>query len=114
MSAKFARLCLMMPQKVMIHGVTRPSMRGVPAVVKQVEVTSKVQLAKVRNTVKVAVLKGDSVCNNLVCVSLYDSKPIYLLSNACTEVKWVQITDLLNYHIYTRVAKAQNLHIALP
>ena len=90
MSAKFARLCLMMPQKVMIHGVTRPSMRGVPAVVKQVEVTSKVQLAKVRNTVKVAVLKGDSVCNNLVCVSLYDSKPIYLLSNACTEVKWVK------------------------
>ena len=90
MSAKFARLCMMMPQRVHIHGVTRPSMRGVPEVVKQKEVTSKVELAKVRNTVKVAILKGDSVCQNLICVSLYDSKPVYLLTNACGEVKWIR------------------------
>ena len=90
MSAKFARLCMMMPQRVHIHGVTRPSNRGVPEAVKQKEVTSKVDLAKVRNTVKVAILKGDSVCQNLICVSLYDSKPVYLLTNACTEVKWIK------------------------
>ena len=90
MSAKFARLCMMMPQKVHIHGVTRQSMRGVPEAVKQKEVTSKAELAKVRNTVKVAILKGDSVCQNLICVSLYDSKPVYLLTNACLEVKWIR------------------------
>ena len=41
---------------------------------------------------KVAVLKGDTVCKDLVCVSLYDTKPVYLLSKACEEIKWKKKT----------------------
>ena len=83
MSAKLCRLTLSMPQKVMCHGVTRPSLRGVPQNVKQTEVTRKKELETVRNTVKVAVLQGDIVCKDLVCVLLYDTKPVYILSNFC-------------------------------
>ena len=74
----------------MAHGVTRPSGRGVPMCVFQKEVTGAKNIEKVRHTVKVAVVKGDSVCTNpLVCISLYDSKPVYLLSTACSEIKWI-------------------------
>ena len=90
MSAKFCRAAYHLKQKAMLHGVTRPSLRGVPNCVKQKEVTRKADLEKVRNTVKVARLKGDSVCKDLVCVSLYDSKPVYILTNACHEVKWIE------------------------
>ena len=56
MSAKFCRLAMAMDQKVMLQGVTRPTQRGVPAIVKQDEVTTKKSLEVVRNTVKVEVL----------------------------------------------------------
>ena len=47
MSAKLCRLTLSMPQKVMCHGVTRPSLRGVPQNVKQTEVSRKKEMETV-------------------------------------------------------------------
>ena len=89
MSAKFCRLAYSMEQKVMVHGVTRPSLRGIPPAIKQDEVKKKKELASVRHTVKAAVLKGDEVCKDLVSISLYDTKPVYFLTNACGELNWV-------------------------
>ena len=89
-STKLCRHAYSLKQKVMTHGVTRPSLRGVPDCVKQSEVTRKGDLEKVRHTVKAAVVKGDSVCNGLICVSIYDSKPVYILTNACSEIKWIE------------------------
>lgn len=88
MSAKLCRVALQCKSKVMLHGVTRPSMRGIPQCVKQKEVSKKSELEQVRHTVKAAVLRNDSVCKNLVAVSVYDTKPVYLLSNACEKVEW--------------------------
>ena len=88
-SAKFYRHLYSMEQRVMGHGVTRRSGRGVPECVKQKEVTSKQDLQRVKHTVKVAVLKGDSVCKPLVCISLYDSKPVYILTMAASEIRWI-------------------------
>ena len=34
-SAKLCRMALAMDQKVMVHGVTRPKLRGIPLIVKQ-------------------------------------------------------------------------------
>ena len=89
-SARFAKASEMLPQKVMIHGVARQKGRGVPKCVEQEVVASKNLLHKVRGTVKVAVLEGDEDCKNLVACSIYDTKPVYLISNACEEVKWVR------------------------
>ena len=89
-SAKLCRLAYSMEQKVMVHGVTRPSLRGIPPAIKQNEVSKKKDLASVRHTVKVAVLKGDEVSKDLVSISIYDTKPVYFLSSACDEIKWVK------------------------
>jgi hypothetical protein len=40
--------------------------------------------------VKAAVLRGDSDCSDLVAVSIYDSKPVYFLTMAAEEIKWVE------------------------
>ena len=90
MSAKLCRLAYGLDQRVMIHGVTRPSLRGIPPAIKQNEVTRKGDLEKVRHTVKAAVLKGDEVCKGLVAISLYDTKPVYFLTNACEGITWTQ------------------------
>ena len=78
MSENLCRLALTMPQQVVVHGVMRPTIRGVPVCVKQYEVKKSGKLKIVRNTVNVSLLQGDSISKDLVCISLYDTKPFYL------------------------------------
>ena len=56
----------------------------------QTALTKKNDLDKVRGTLKVAHLKGDSKIEGLVTISLYDSKWFYMISNACDKVEWTQ------------------------
>ena len=79
-----------MKKKVMVHGVTRPSLRGIPPAIKQEEVKRKGDLEAVRHTVKAAVLKGDSVCKDLIAISLYDTKPVCFLTSATSQLYWMK------------------------
>ena len=72
----------------MVSGVARKSGKGVPACVFQEEEKKKEDIIKKKWTLKVATLKGDSSMKGLVALSLYDSKPFYLISNSCEYVKW--------------------------
>ena len=74
----------------MVRGVVHSNGRGVPECIMQEKVKSKEAVSKVRGTTHVAVLKGDPQCEGFVAVSIYDSKPIYLFSNACTSVVWLK------------------------
>ena len=76
--AKLCRLSYATEKNLMIHGVTRPSLRGIPPSSKQNEVTRKGHFERVRFTVKAAVLKGDEVCKDIIAFSIYDTKPVYL------------------------------------
>jgi hypothetical protein len=44
-------------------------------------------LEQARGTLKVAHLKGDEKIPGLIALSYYDSKPFYMLSNACEKVQ---------------------------
>ena len=88
-SATFCKEAYTHEKKVMVHGVARKGMRGMPSSVIQDEVHNKKKQIKVRGTVKVAVLQGDKKCPNLAASSIYDTKPVHFLSMVCTEVKWV-------------------------
>ena len=89
MSTKLCRLALEIPQLLTIHWVMWPTLIGVLLCVKQDEVNKKTIFERVQNTVKVALLWGDSICKYLVCVSLYETKPAYLLCTDCSEAKWI-------------------------
>ena len=35
-----------------------------------------------------AILEGDSIIEDLIAISFYDSKPVYFLSSTISEIKW--------------------------
>ena len=65
-SASNCRASYLHPKKVLVHGVARKGMRGIPACVRQDEVQNKKNQLLVRGTVKAAVIKGDPDCPNLI------------------------------------------------
>jgi hypothetical protein len=40
--------------------------------------------------VTAAILKGDDVCNDLISLCVYDTKPVYFLSSACEGIEWIK------------------------
>jgi len=94
MSAKFALASFQHPQKVLVEGVTRTNQRGLPKEIIQHEVksSSKKEIAKVKGTVKAAVLEGCAPLNAcpLVAVSVYDNKGVHFLSTCVTKIEWIK------------------------
>lgn len=82
-STKLCRASYCHEKNVLIAGVTRKNGRGLPTSVLQEEVKTKEAEILVRGTVKVAVLKGDAKCPNVVAASVYDTKPVHFLSTIC-------------------------------
>ena len=50
----------------------------------------KKKLLRHRGTLKAAVITGEPKFKYLVVVSLYDTKPVYLISNACKKNQWTK------------------------
>ena len=88
-SATFCKRAYNHSKKVLVHGVTRKGMRGIPACVTQEEQKKRSDQVAARGTVKAAVLKGDPGCPNLIATSVYDTKPVHYLSMICESIKWV-------------------------
>ena len=45
---------------------------------------------KARNTLMVLVCKGDPDMTDIVCTSLYDTKPFYMMSTVANQVTWTK------------------------
>ena len=91
-SVKFCKACYQHPMKIKTQGTCRTWGRGIPTAVIQKEVKSKQGQLAVRGNVKAAVLQDDPECPDLVASSIYDSRPVHLLSMGCNEIKWVEKT----------------------
>ena len=48
------------------------------------------ELLRHRGTLKATVLTGDPKCKDLVVVSMYDTKLVYLLSNIWENIQWTK------------------------
>ena len=73
------------------HGVTRTNGRGVPPeVVQKVEPDMK-KSKLLHGTTKCAVLVDDPLCPDLLCCSIYDTKPVHFLSTCATQVDWKEM-----------------------
>ena len=80
-SSKIAKLANAMYQKVMVYRVTRGG-------------KEKGELETISHTVKAAILNGDDVCKDLLCISVYDTKLIYFFTLACEEFEWIKSKEL--------------------
>ena len=92
-SYPFILASLKHPAHVMVEGVCRKGKRGVPDCIKQEEVPAhkKRKLAEVVGTLKAAVTYPEEYPEHaVISVSLYDKKPVYLMSSAATSIKWTK------------------------
>ena len=76
--------------KCLAHGVARVSGRGLCAHVVQKEETNKKRAELLRGTTRAARLINCKECPDLLSVSVYDTKPVNMLSTAESDVRWVE------------------------
>ena len=88
MPPKFCRDTFNHSKNIKLHGVIRKSVRGLPYYVLQEEVYNKAQQEKVRGHIGAAELVGDSDCPSLIALSVYDTKPVHVLTIATKEIYW--------------------------
>ncbi len=90
-----------LPQKVKIHGVIWKSGRGVPPIVFQEDLKGK-HVEAAQGTVKAAVLKGDSLLQDLIIASRYNQKPFYMISHSIEQLTWVECKKRVWSHLIKR------------
>ena len=74
--------------KALAHGVVRTSGRGFPLSVKQDEEKNVKRADALKGTTKAAVLKNSQDTPHLLAVSVYDTKPVHLMSTVSESVQW--------------------------
>ena len=87
-----AKLCLAAwkHHKAMLHGVCRQGGRGIPDKLKQETRTKQDEEFNARGTLIAAVCDGDPEMTPIICTSLYDVKPFYMMSTVASEVVWTR------------------------
>jgi len=89
--------------KALGHGVTRRGGRGLPPSVQQVEEKNVKKAASLSGTNKAAKLVNDSRCPDLLAASVYDTKPVHMLSTCEESVQWMlkrrKVWDSVNQDI---------------
>ena len=74
----------------MASGVTLKGGRGIPKYIEQLEVSKKIDLAKVRGNLKVSELVQSNKMKGLVVLLLYGSKPAYIMTTASEKIVGVK------------------------
>ena len=82
------------PKKLMIDGVSRTSIRGLPTQILHQEVTTKERINYVKGTVNTCVLErvpALATCLLVVC-SIYDTEPVHFFLMFCDNITWIKKT----------------------
>ena len=75
--------------EVLVHGVAHTNRRGVPPLIIQKEEKNKDCTEKLRRMTMAAKLHDSNACPDLFAVSLYNTKPVHILSTAANCVEWI-------------------------
>ena len=76
--------------KALAHGVMRTSGRGFPPSVKQDEEKNANKADALKGTTKAAILKNSVDTPDMIAASVYDNKPVHLMSTVTGNVEWVE------------------------
>ena len=76
--------------KALGHGVARSNGRGICPEVLQTEEKNKKKAGALRGTTKAARLVNSPACPDLLSVSVYDTKPVLLLSTVSEDIRWIE------------------------
>ena len=105
LASKFTHFCFSSLKQIMVHGVIHSEGRGVPKCVMQEKKTKKEEIQSAQGTVKAALLKNDSRCSGMVMLSYYDSKSVYLSTNAYEKIVWTEKKRKVHSKLLGKTAK---------
>ena len=77
------------------HTTTCKGGYDIPTSVLQEEVKSHQAQIGVLSTLKEAILCGDPECDNLLAVSVYETKPLHFFTTTSMSLKWVEKEQLV-------------------
>ena len=75
--------------KALAHGIARTNGQGIPPSIIQKEVKTINRAEQLNGTTMAAKLLHYAACPDLLAVSVYDTKPVHILSNVAKCVKWI-------------------------
>jgi hypothetical protein len=75
--------------EALAHGVARINGRGLPPSIIQREEKNAKLSESLRGTTKAARLHNSDKCPDLFAISVYDTKPVHILSTAAECVEWI-------------------------
>ena len=76
--------------KALAHGAVCTSGRGLPASVLQVEDKNVKRAESLRGRTRAARLSNCPECPNLIAVSVYDTKPVHMISTTVSAIRWME------------------------
>ena len=74
--------------KCLAHGVARTNGRGFPNLINQAKEKNVVQAMMLRGMTKGERLKNSIECPDLLAISVYDTKPVHVMSMCSESVEW--------------------------
>ena len=72
------------------HGVVRTNGRGIADAVIMKEEKTKEAAKKMRGATKAALLKNNAACPDLLVCSVYDTKPVHMMSTVAESIEWIE------------------------
>ena len=72
----------------MFHETLKKKGGIVPECLYQKQLTTKIAVSKSRWALKAVTIRGDPEILGLISLSLYDIKPLYVMSNEYYEIRW--------------------------
>jgi hypothetical protein len=75
--------------KCLAHGVVQTTGRGLPPLVRQLEEKNVKEVMKLRGHTAAARLLNSADCPDLFACSVYDTKPVHILSTVKESMCWV-------------------------
>ena len=99
-SASFCKKLFNHKKNVMMLGVIRKGIQGIPRCMKQELVENRAAQGRVPGIVKLVVLECDKDCSNLVASFFYDFKPVHFLLMSCSSLR-CQLNDKVVFNVET-------------
>ena len=96
-------------EHTLAHGVVRTHGRGLPDAVIQREEKNVKRAESLRGTTKAARMQNNPACPDILAVSVYDTKPVHMLSTVAESVVWTKKTR----KVWAGKAKTEMAHLRL-
>jgi len=96
-------------ERTLAHGVVRTHGRGLPDAVIQREEKNVKRAESLRGTTKAARMQNNPACPDILAMSVYDTKPVHMLSTVAESVVWTKKTR----KVWDGKAKTEMAHLRL-